>query len=128
MKQAVSAKQGFLATNQRDGEVYAGLVLGKNGAPDYHLFKMPGEVENVTWQGAVDWAKSVGGEAPNRRELALLRVNAREHFEDAAYWSCEQHADSFNYVWYQYFYSGGQFSSYKYLKLRGVAVRRLVIE
>ena len=128
MKQAVSAKQGFFAANKRDGEVYAGLLLGKNGEPDYHLFKMPGEVESVTWQGAVDWAKSVGGDAPNRRELALLRVNAKEYFEDAAYWSCEQHAASSYCAWCQNFTNGNQYYYSKGDKLRGVAIRRLVIE
>lgn len=128
MKQTVSAKQGFLAANQHQGEVYAGLVLGKDGEPDYHLFKLPGEIESATWQGVIDWAKSIGGESPNRRELALLRVNAREHFTDGAYWSGEQHAAYSYYAWFQFFSNGFQYGSGKLSKLRGVAVRRLVIE
>ena len=127
MKQTVSAKQQFLSENQRKGEIYAGIVLGKDGEPDYHLFKLPGEVKRATWQGAIDWAKSIGGEAPNRRELGLLRVNAREHFEDAAYWSCEQHASFSACAWYQYFGYGGQDNDYQDDELRGVAVRRLAI-
>ena len=127
MKQTVSAKQQFLSENQREGEVYAGLVLGKDGESDYHLFKLPGEITGATWQGVIDWAKSIGGEAPNKRELALLRVNAREHFKDAAYWSCEQHASNSGYAWYQTFFNGFQNGNYKDDRLCGVAVRRLVI-
>ena len=28
----------FIKQNLRPGEIYAGLILGKNNEPDYHLF------------------------------------------------------------------------------------------
>src|SRR6478672_4360219 len=32
-----------------DGECYAGLILGKEGAPDHHLILLPGEAQDVSW-------------------------------------------------------------------------------
>ena len=60
------------AIDLKYGEHYAGIVIGKEGAKSYHLILVDGEVEKVTWQQALDWAKSIGAELPSRREQALL--------------------------------------------------------
>lgn len=56
------SKTQFFADNLKFGEIYAGLVLGQNGAPDYHLILLPGEAERINWTDANAWAKKAGGE------------------------------------------------------------------
>jgi hypothetical protein len=83
------SKQLFLEQNLKAGEIYAGLILGTNGAPDHHTFLLPGQISDVDWHAYMAWVKSIGGEAPTRRELSLLFANAPEKFDQRAYWSCE---------------------------------------
>ena len=109
------------------GEEYAGMILGKDGAPSYHLILLPGEAASVTWQKAGEWTKDAGGELPTRREQALLYANLKEQFKEAWYWSSEQHASVSDYAWSQDFSNGGQGYLLKYLELRARAVRRLAI-
>lgn len=71
------------------GQYNAGLILREDGTPDYWLIGLPGELEAATWQQAMDWAKEQGGDLPNRRELNLLRANARKEFKNNCYWSNE---------------------------------------
>jgi hypothetical protein len=114
-------------TELKEGEHYAGILLGKNGEPDQHIVLLPGAAENVEWQDALDWAKSLGGDLPTRREQSLLFANLKEEFEEAWYWSNEQHASYSDYAWYQLFYDGGQDNWLNNYELRARAVRRLVI-
>jgi len=65
----------------KEGEHYAGVILGKGGEADHHLILLPGDLGDISWPGALDWAGSQGGELPNRRELSLLFANLREQFE-----------------------------------------------
>jgi hypothetical protein len=120
MKQTVSA-------NLRDGEVYGGIVLGKNGERDYHLFAQTKFIESATFDEVKKYVEKVGGEGATRRDLALLRVNAPEPFGTKVFWSCEQPAAHSTFAWYQYFVNGNQDYDYKTNMLCGVAVRRLFI-
>ena len=122
------SKAQFMAENLRDGEIYAGLLLGKNGEPDQHIFLLPGKAEKVDWNAAKKWAAGAGGDLPTRREQSLLFANLKEEFEAAWYWSNEQHADYSDYAWGQYFSNGTQGYDYKSYSGRARAVRRLVIE
>ncbi|WP_227874079.1 DUF1566 domain-containing protein [Cupriavidus metallidurans] len=109
----------------RSGELYAGLVLGKDGEPGYHLILLPGEVEDKTWDQAKEWATSVGGELPSRREQSLLYANLGEEFKSAWYWSGTQSESDSDYAWGQNFGSGLQSGSHKSYEFRARAVRRL---
>lgn len=122
-----TAKAQFLKDNLKPGEHYAGLILGKDGNPDYHLILLPGEAEHVTWNDAIKWAKATGGELPNRREQALLYANLKEEFHPVWYWSGEQHAAYPGCAWMQYFYDGGQDTYHKSYQPRARAVRRFEI-
>ena len=127
MKQTALAKQAFLAENLRKGEVYGGIVLGKDGEPDYHLFAQTETIESATFDEVKAYVEKVGGEGATRRDLALLRVNAPEPFGTKVFWSCERRAALSSYAWFQFFDNGGQGYYDEYGKLCGVAVRRLEI-
>jgi hypothetical protein len=109
----------------REGESYAGLILGKNGEPDYHLVLMPDEAVDVSWPAATEWAAGREGTLPNRRELALLFANQREQFDRVWYWSSEQHETRAQLVWGQNFASGIQTVYGRPFRGHARAVRRL---
>ena len=121
------SKQQFLADNLNPGEVYAGLILGEDDAPDHHLILLPGEGEKLTFKAASAWAKKQGGDLPTRREARLLWVNARAAFQPDYYWTGEQYASDSSYAWFQYFSYGTQYYGHVYDELRARAVRRLVL-
>lgn len=111
----------------QDGEKWLGLVISADGSKKEHVILLPGEVEEVEWQEAMEWAKSIGGELPDRVEQALLFKSMKNEFKEEAYWSCETHANNTGWAWYQNFYIGGQYSDHKYTKLRARAVRRILV-
>lgn len=127
MKATATAKYAFLAELLKAGEEYAGIILGKNGEPDYHLILMPGQATDVSWTKAKEFAAKAGGELPTRREQSLLFANLKEQFDERAYWSCEQHASYSAYAWYQFFIHGNQHNNGTDGKLRARAVRRVAI-
>jgi hypothetical protein len=111
-----------------DGEIYAGIILNEDGTPSHHLVLLPGDHDDDKWQAAMDWAKSINGELPTRREQSLLFANCKQHFEQDWYWSGEQHASVASCAWYQGFRYGGQFSRHVGIQCRARFVRRLIIE
>ena len=124
---AAPAMNVFALPDLNPGEHYSGIILD-DGKPSYHLVGLPGELESATWDKAVEWAKSIGGELPNLRELGLERVNAANHYQPDLYWSGEQFAGLESWAWCQGFSYGGQYHNHKHLKLRARAVRRIPIE
>ena len=40
----------------KEGEHYAGVILGKGGEADHHLILLPGDLGDISWPGALDWA------------------------------------------------------------------------
>ena len=122
------SKEQFLKENLRDGEIYAGLILGENGAPDHHVFLLSwNPKERMKWSAAMKAAKKTGGSLPTRREQSLLFANAKAHFEATWYWSCEEYAPGSRYAWGQYFVNGSQNANDKDYAGRARAVRRLYI-
>ena len=120
-------KAEFLKQVLKEGEEYAGIVLGKDGQPDHHLILLPGQKEDVTWPVAKDWAASIGGELPTRREQSLLFANLKEKFDQHWYCSCEQHEANDAWAWVQHFDGGDQRYNRKDDDYRARAVRRLPI-
>src|SRR5574343_1517370 len=115
--------------NLAPGEHYAGLVLGKDGEPSYHLVLLPGQATDITWEKAMAWASKQGGEhvasLPTRREQSLLFANLKEEFEKRSYWSCEAHESDSSWAWCQGFGYGLQGNFNRTYELRARAVRRL---
>jgi hypothetical protein len=112
----------------KEGELYAGLILGKDGAPDQHIILLPGDAQDVTWSAARQWAAVAGGDLPTRRELSLLFANQKEQFSRVWYWSGEQSEARSQLVWGQNFYSGIQTMYGRQFRGRGRAVRRIPVE
>ena len=111
-----------------DGEIYAGIILNEDGTPSHHLVLLPGDHDDDKWQAAMDWAKSINGELPTRREQSLLFANCKQHFEQDWYWSGEQHASDASCAWFQYFRNGSQYRLPILNQCRARFVRRLIIE
>lgn len=116
------------------GGIYAGMVRGDDGLPDYHLILAEHEPEDrMTWQAAVDYAGTVEADGhkdftlPKRKEQAILFGNLKGRFQEAWYWSGETHASTSGYAWYQYFDGGLQYYARKVSYYRARAVRRLVL-
>jgi len=109
----------------RPGERYAGAVLNTDGSVKHHLVLMAAKPEDdLSWQAAMDWAKSVGGELPTRQEQALLFANCKDAFEARWYWSSQTHETNASYAWYCYFSNGHQSSNPKRYEGCARAVRR----
>lgn len=108
------------------GERYAGVVLGEDGALSHHLILLPGDVADVSWSAAKEWAAEQGGELPTRREQSLLFANLKSEFEERAYWSAEAHESEAGWAWYQLFYDGHQGYSHQNYEFRARAVRRFI--
>lgn len=76
----------------------------------------------------MDWAKSIGGDLPDRIEQAMLLALMKDQFEETAYWSNQKHASASGFAWFQYFGYGIQnFYDTTLSKLRARAVRRIKI-
>ena len=122
-----AAKTEWIKQNLKPGELYAGILLGKDNQPDQHIILLPGDQSGLTWAKAKEFAKKAGGELPTRREQSLLFANLREEFQRDWYWSGEQHASVAGYAWCQNFSLGTQLTTHKTSQLRARAVRRLPI-
>jgi hypothetical protein len=115
------------------GGIYAGVVRGREGGPDYHLILAEEGRDDIKWQPAMEWAAGLRIDGHNdftlpwRAEQAILYGNVPELFEKGYYWSREQHAEDADYAWFQSFYTGDQSYGHESHELRARAVRRLVI-
>ncbi|WP_186200619.1 DUF1566 domain-containing protein [Burkholderia gladioli] len=108
------------------GERLAGAILNDDGTIAHYTILLPGDVDDVAWSAAKDWAAQQGGELPTRREQSLLFTNLRDEFESAWYWSAEAHESNSGWAWYQDFDTGGQNGSRQGNEFRARAVRRFI--
>ena len=127
------SKQLFLEQNQRDGESYCGIILGKDDAPDYHLFELPRiPGKKYKWDAAIERAKLLTGEfeilVANRVENQLVRINSKNSIGVIGWhWTSEQHAGNSAYAWVQGCNDGSQSSSHKSNEYSAAFVRRVLI-
>lgn len=113
------------APKPNPGELWLGAVI--TGKTMEHIYLLPGDNDGASWQEQMAWAKSIGGDLPNRVEQAMLFASMKDQFKEAAYWSNEKHVSASEYAWCQYFYDGNQGCHYTSRELRARAVRRLAI-
>ena len=112
------------APNLAPGELWVGVIISADGKKKHHIILLPGVKIGINWKDAMDWAKSIGGDLPDRAEGALLFAVMKDEFDPEWYWLNEQHASVSDCAWCQSFTSGGQTSNPKCLKFRARAVRR----
>ena len=106
------------------GEIYVGTIAAPGAYGSYHLVLLPGDRDDGSWSAQMDWAKSIGGELPNRVEGALLFAAMKDQFKPAWYWTRETHASDSECAWLQLFDDGIQDYDHKYGEFRARAVRR----
>lgn len=111
----------------KEGETYAGAIINPDGT-GHHIILLAGDNDESTWRDAMDWAKELGGDLPNRVEQALIFATNKDQFKPRWYWSNTQHASHSHYAWSQDFFNGRQYDNYKDDELRARAVRRLPIQ
>ena len=117
------------------GGIYAGVIGGKNGAPDHHLIHASSDFElvDLNWSDAIEAAKKeINGfndwSLPDQREARLLFINTQDSFDtDEWYWTSAQDAHNDSYAWMQVFDGGSQDYNRKSYEYRARAVRRLLI-
>jgi hypothetical protein len=114
----------LLAPQLNEGEIYAGAIINPDGT-GHHVILLAGDNDDANWQTQMDWAKSIGGDLPDRVEQALFYKHLPDQFQKNWYWSNTQRASGS--AWYQYFYDGGQDWGYTDFKCRARAVRRVAI-
>lgn len=119
--------EGIAKPELKEGEIYVGAIIGANGHGHHVILLSDHPKERMTWQEAMDWSKSVGGDLPNRIEQALLYDQKKAEFAEDWHWSNAQHAADAAYAWYQNFGFGHQGGSRKGDTLRARAVRRVLI-
>ncbi len=106
-----------------DGGRFCGLTTDKAGA-HFAVVLLPARPEKrLPWKQAVAWAEQAGGALPTRPVSALLYALAKEQFERAWYWTCEEDEEDGSYAWLQTFGNGNQFYYHKSYEGRAVAVR-----
>ena len=110
-----------------EGEIYAGAIIAPDGT-GHHVILLDGDHDDADWDTSMEWAKSIGGDLPDRVEQAMLYKHLPDRFQKEWYWSNTQHSGHSSYAWYQNFNNGYQDSSYEYYELRARAVRRSVIQ
>jgi len=110
-----------------DGEFMG--VVGRNTLQpdhDYLLIDLGYAPRCMHHADVLSWARSIGGDLPDRREGRLLWANRRDgQFADGAHWLSEQYAGDGDYAWCQYFDTGNQNINRKYDALLALAVRRV---
>lgn len=109
-----------------EGEIYAGAIIAPDGT-GHHVILLPGDNDDANWQTQMDWAKSIGGDLPDRVEQAMLYKHLKEQFKKGWYWSNTQHAAYSDYAWCQNFNFGSQGDEHESIKCRARAVRRVAI-
>ena len=109
-----------------EGETYVGCIGDALGNL-HHVILLPGDNDDATHEAQLEWAKSIGGDLPNRIEQAMLFANHLDQFKKDWYWSNEIHHAESGWAWFQDFYDGSQNGLNRGTELHARAVRRLPI-
>ena len=110
------------------GEQYVGAIISADGTQCHHIILLAESKEDINWQDAIEWAKSIGGDLPNRCESALLFAAKKDQFANEWHWTNEQHAGNSDCAWMQAFDHGTQLNDHKSNEHRARAIRRVLIQ
>ena len=106
-----------------EGEIYVGAIIKPDGT-GHHAILLPGDNDDASWDDQMEWAKSIGGDLPDRVEQALMYKSLPDQFKDDWYWSNTQHSGVSDCAWFQGFGNGHQYYDHKNNELSARAVRR----
>jgi hypothetical protein len=109
----------FAIPELKEGEIYAGAIINPDGT-GRHTILLPGDNDDADWETQKEWAKSIGGDLPDRVQQAMLYKYLPEHFKKDWYWSSEQRGSGS--AWCQLFTNGDQdwFSTINKCRARAV--------
>ncbi|MFA6121885.1 MAG: hypothetical protein WCT35_04730 [Sideroxydans sp.] len=109
----------------KDNEIYAGAIINPDGT-GHHIILLDGDNDDADWNTQMEWAKSLGGDLPDRVEQSLLFKHLKDRFEEDWYWSNTLHQDT-RFAWSQDFSGGDQYDIITSDTCRARAVRRVAI-
>lgn len=115
----------FTQPELKDGELYVGAIVNPDGTGN-HIILLDGDNDDADWNAQMGWAKSLGGDLPDRVEQALLFKHHKDQFQQDWYWSNTLHQDT-RFAWLQHFDYGTQSDSTTGTQFRARAVRRVAI-
>ena len=109
------------------GERYAGAKLHSDGSFSHDVIVLAARTDDdYSFQGAQEWAKANGGDAPSPEECALIKANCPEVLTKSWVWTNRPHAENASYAWY--FYSHGDcYYNHKSAQGGALAVRLIPI-
>ena len=116
----------FAALEVKKGETFIGAIIKADGT-GHHIILLPGDIVKPSWDDSMEWAKSLGGDLPDRAEQAMMFKHFKAKFKKDWYWSNTLDAEDPGYVWAQGFRCGNQHSYSLSGQCRSRAVRRLPI-
>ncbi|MFA6203751.1 MAG: hypothetical protein WC710_11265 [Gallionella sp.] len=122
----MSTEKTIAIPELNEGEIYVGAIIKPDGT-GHHAILLPGDNDDASWDDQMEWAKSIGGDLPDRVEQALMYKSLPNQFKDDWYWSNTQHSGDSDYAWCQSFCYGNQLNFHEHDQLRARAVRRSVI-
>ena len=92
-------KAAWLKAHLKKGELYSGIILGKNGAQDHHVILLPGDSEGITWAKAKEFAKKAGFPRPILHGMCTYGITCRgvlQTYADYDPSAFKQHAARFS--------------------------------
>ncbi|WP_342617178.1 hypothetical protein [Rhodoferax sp. GW822-FHT02A01] len=106
----------------RPGECYAGAKLDEHGNHLHDVIVLAARSEeSYTFDGAQQWAKAAGGDAPSPEECALIKANCPGLITRWT-WTNKTHEENASYAWC--FTSNGTAGRPKSAEGGALAVRR----
>jgi hypothetical protein len=114
----------FTQPEIKEGEIYVGAIINPDGTGN-HIILLDGDNDDADWNTQMNWAKSIGGDLPDRVEQALLFKHHKDQFKQDWYWSNTPEGTRF--AWDQNFSNGYQDSYFTHGQFRARAVRRVAI-
>ena len=87
---------------------------------------LPGDHDSANWDESMEWAKSIGGDLPDRAEQSLFFKYIPDEFRVTWYWSNTLHAEVSDCAWSQVFHNGLQYGNVRSGNCRSRAVHRVI--
>lgn len=107
------------------GGIFAGLVTRKDGT-HCAVVLLPDQGTDLIQEKAMEWAKQLEAELPNRPVASLLYANVKDHLRPKWHWTSENYGAFC--AWRCNFTHGNQLITYKSLGGSAVAIRLIPVE